>query len=169
MVEMFGSEFPMEAVKLIWNAPDGQTLAEIRRKLREIAAATRTVHDPFTGKDVQVSNRLTDRLRGKYAVGPVMENGEPEFGWRQHEVPPIQIEAAAHIEQLEERMRGADALIVLWETRATRAEARVEALEAVLREYEDDYCEGWCKDAPPQATFDCGGCRARAAIASKQD
>jgi hypothetical protein len=34
-----------------------------------------------------------------------------------------------HIEQLEERMRGADALIALWETRATRAEARVEQLE----------------------------------------
>jgi hypothetical protein len=101
---------------------------------------TRTVHDPFTGKDVQVSNRLTDRLRGKYACGPVMKNGEPEFGWRQHEVPPIQIEAAAHID----------------------------ALEAALREYECDYCEGWCKDAPPQAMFDCGGCRARAALAPKQ-
>jgi hypothetical protein len=68
---------------------------------------TCTVHDPFTGKDVQVSNRLTDRLRGKYAVGPVQPNGEPEFGWRQHEVPPIQIEAAAHIEALEAALREA--------------------------------------------------------------
>ena len=41
-----------------------------------------------------------------------------------------ELEAAAdRIEQLEERMRGAEALIALWETRATRAEARVEALE----------------------------------------
>jgi hypothetical protein len=62
---------------------------------------TRTVHDPFTGKDVQVSDRLTDRLRGRYARGPTMPNGEPEFGWATHEVPPIQIEAAAHIEALE--------------------------------------------------------------------
>ena len=45
------------------------------------------------------------------------------------------------------------------------ADARIEALEAALREYERDYCEGWCTDAPPQAMFDCGGCRARAALA----
>jgi len=44
-------------------------------------------------------------------------------------------ELEARIEQLEERMRGADALIVLWETRATRAEARIEQLEAALRDY----------------------------------
>lgn len=69
--------------------------------------STRTIHDPFLGKDVQVSNRLTDRLRGKYACGPLTENGEPEFGWRQHEVPPIQIEAAAHIEVLEASLRPA--------------------------------------------------------------
>jgi hypothetical protein len=43
------------------------------------------------------------------------------------------LDAADRIEQLEERMRGADALIVLWETRATRAEARVKQLEAALR------------------------------------
>lgn len=67
--------------------------------------STRIIRDPFTGKDVEISNRLTDRLRGKYACGPIMENGEPEFGWRQHEVPPIQIEAAAHIEQLEATLR----------------------------------------------------------------
>ena len=76
--------------------------------------STRTVHDPFTGKDVQVSNRLTDRLRGKYAVGPVMSNGEPEFGWRQHEVPPIQIEAAAHIEALEASLAEWKALAIQW-------------------------------------------------------
>jgi hypothetical protein len=34
------------------------------------------------------------------------------------------------IEQLEERMRGADALVVLWETRATRAEALVKQRDA---------------------------------------
>lgn len=61
---------------------------------------TRTVHDPFLGKDVEVSNNLVDRLRGKYAVGPMQPNGEPEFGWRQLETSPVQHEAAAEIEKL---------------------------------------------------------------------
>jgi hypothetical protein len=61
---------------------------------------TRTVHDPFLNKDVQVSARLTDRLRGKYAVGPIMPDGEPKFGWREYPVPPIQPEAAAEIDRL---------------------------------------------------------------------
>lgn len=62
---------------------------------------TRTVNDPFSGKDVQVSDRIIDRLRGKYACGPHLPNGNPEFGWRQFEAPPIQHEAAARIEALE--------------------------------------------------------------------
>lgn len=61
---------------------------------------THTVHDPFLGKDVQVSSRLVDRLRGRYASGPTMANGEPEFGWREFPVPPIQKEAGAEIERL---------------------------------------------------------------------
>lgn len=59
---------------------------------------TRTVHDPFHGKDVQISDKLTDRLRGKYACGPILANGEPEFGWQQMPRIPIQIEAAEIIE-----------------------------------------------------------------------
>lgn len=62
---------------------------------------TRKVHDPFLGKDVEVSNCLVDRLRGKYASGPHLPNGKPEFGWRQFEAPPIQHEAAAEIERLQ--------------------------------------------------------------------
>lgn len=61
---------------------------------------SRIIHDPFIGKDVEISNRLTDRLRGRYACGPTMANGEPEFGWREFETPPIQHEAAAEIERL---------------------------------------------------------------------
>jgi len=61
---------------------------------------TRTVRDPFLGKDVQISDRLVDRLRGKYASGPHLPNGNPEFGWRQFQAPPIQHEAAAEIERL---------------------------------------------------------------------
>lgn len=70
-----------------------------------------TTRDPFTGKVVQISMRLVDRLLGKYANGPTMENGEPEFGWYQFdEVPPIHKEAAERIERLtseNERLRGA--------------------------------------------------------------
>lgn len=62
---------------------------------------TRKVFDPFLNKEVEVSARLVNRLRGRYAVGPTLANGEPEFGWRQFEVPPIQEEAAGVIEALE--------------------------------------------------------------------
>lgn len=65
----------------------------------------RTVHDPFVGKDVQISNKLVDRLRGKYANGPNLADGRPEFGWRQFETPPIQHEAARRIEELEGVLR----------------------------------------------------------------
>jgi len=64
----------------------------------------REIHDPFLNKKVQISNKLTDRLRGKYASGPTMENGEPEFGWRHFTTPPIQHEAAAVIEELTKRL-----------------------------------------------------------------
>jgi hypothetical protein len=64
-----------------------------------------TVHDPFHGKDVQISDRLVDRLRGKYAIGPHLPNGNPEFGWRQFQAPPIQHDAAARIEELETACR----------------------------------------------------------------
>lgn len=61
---------------------------------------TRTVHDPFLDQTVEVSNRLVDRLRGRYANGPTLTNGEPEFGWREFQTPPIQHEAADEIERL---------------------------------------------------------------------
>lgn len=74
-------------------------------------AETRTVHDPFAGKDVRISNRLVDRLRGKYASGPHLPNGNPEFGWRQFESPPIQHEAAKRIEELEAALREARGML----------------------------------------------------------
>lgn len=58
------------------------------------------VKDPFTGNVEQVSNNLVDRLRGKYAVGPTLPNGEPEFGYRQMPAVLIQDEAAAEIVRL---------------------------------------------------------------------
>jgi hypothetical protein len=82
-------------------------------------ADTRTVFDPFELKTVEISNRLVDRLRGKYASGPHLPNGKPEFGWRQFEAPPIQHEAAAEIERLQasheamkEALRAAEQFIV---------------------------------------------------------
>jgi hypothetical protein len=67
--------------------------------------STRTVHDPFHGKDVQISDKLTDRLRGKYACGPMLPSGEPEFGWRQMPQIPIQVAAADRIDELEAALR----------------------------------------------------------------
>ena len=61
---------------------------------------TRTLHDPFIGQDVEISDKLVDRLRGRYANGPTMPNGEPEFGWQQYPTSSIMIEAAAEIERL---------------------------------------------------------------------
>lgn len=46
-------------------------------------------------------DNLVKRLRGQYAMGPHTPNGDPEFGWRQFESPPIQHEAADCIEALE--------------------------------------------------------------------
>lgn len=66
---------------------------------------TRSVHDPFLNKIVEVSNRLTDRLRGKYAIGPMLPNGEPEFGWNEYPSPPIQKEAADAIDILATALR----------------------------------------------------------------
>lgn len=39
LVSMFGTEMPWEAVALIWDAPEDQTLGQVRARLREIAAA----------------------------------------------------------------------------------------------------------------------------------
>lgn len=39
MIELFGSEMPIEAVSLLYDCPDDWTIADVRRKLREIAAA----------------------------------------------------------------------------------------------------------------------------------
>lgn len=61
---------------------------------------TREVFDPFDGKTVQIRNDLVRRLRGQYACGPTLASGEPEFGWRQFETPPIQHEAADEIDHL---------------------------------------------------------------------
>jgi hypothetical protein len=65
-----------------------------------IVAESYFLDDPFTGERVEIHSRLTDRLRGLYANGPMLPNGEPEFGWRQMPTVSIQIEAANEIERL---------------------------------------------------------------------
>lgn len=62
----------------------------------------------------------------------------------------------------------------LWEAgpgggcaRALSAEFRCAELLEALKHYADTYCEGWCKESC--GSFDdCGGCRARAAIAKAE-
>ena len=73
--------------------------------------STRTIHDPFLDKTVEISNRLTDRLRGRYANGPTMPNGEPEFGWNEFPTPPIQQEAADEIDRLQGLLAGRERVV----------------------------------------------------------
>jgi hypothetical protein len=94
---------------------------------------TRTVYDPFLGKEVEVSHNLVDRLRGKYACGPTMTNGEPEFGWRQHEAVPIQVEAAAEIELLRAERDAADQVALTARRYVAAMEARLNAAVDLLR------------------------------------
>lgn len=95
-----------------------------------------TVNDPFIGHDVQISARLVDRLRGKYACGPHLPNGNPEFGWRQFEAPPIQHEAAARIEELEAIIARDDkldrAIELLWAPTPEMLTAACEAIDKVF-------------------------------------
>lgn len=60
-----------------------------------------------------LADDLVHRLRGKYAMGPMID-GEPEFGWRDCSGPapegmrlpsPIMLEAAAAIERLSAQLR----------------------------------------------------------------
>lgn len=51
---------------------------------------------------------IVDRLRGQYAVGPHLPNGQPEFGIRQFQSTPINREAAEYIEMLRARLELAD-------------------------------------------------------------
>ena len=41
MIEMFGVAMPIEAVELLWDADEYDTIGEVRAKLREIAAQRR--------------------------------------------------------------------------------------------------------------------------------
>lgn len=49
---------------------------------------------------------IINRLRGRYPVGPILEDGEPEFGWRDFSAnsTPLEQEAADIIEDLLEKL-----------------------------------------------------------------
>ncbi|MET0706205.1 MAG: hypothetical protein ABWY82_05060 [Tardiphaga sp.] len=77
--------------------------------------------------------------------------------------PPYLVDPAVRVEALQSALE-------VYAIRFKEQADRIEALEAALRPYATDFCEGWCKDSPPQAMFDdCSGCRARAALAPEQD
>lgn len=110
------------------------------RRGREVKEVT-AVRDPSTGAGVEVSSKLTDRLRGKYAVGPTGADGEPEFGWRQFPTPPIQHEAADEID----RLRAAVPPPLQWR-RFDHEDAATwppePGLYCVMVEGDSEYCDG---------------------------
>lgn len=87
-----------------------------------------------------MNDKLTDRLRGRYSMGPHLPNGEPEFGWRQFQATPINLEAADEIERLERRLQ---------EARAAAFEEAAQALEATAEEWAEF---GETPKGGPQAT-----------------
>lgn len=44
---MFGESMPIEAIKLLWSAPDEKTIGEIRSELREIAKLKKSLVDAW--------------------------------------------------------------------------------------------------------------------------
>lgn len=113
-------------------------------------AETREIVDPFDGKTVSINNDLTvsinndlvRRLRGQYAVGPTLPNGEPEFGWRTFGEPSaINLEAATEIERLR---------ALLWKLRSTAALLAQNAEGCAVNHYGKDFqihgMPGWLAD-----------------------
>lgn len=87
---------------------------------------------------------LVDRLKCRYACGPIMANGEPEFGWREmggkpitHTLPtPLMLEASEEVRKL-------------------RA-----ALQGMLDWYEDENGAGFC-ECDKSVDLTCRACVAR--------
>lgn len=93
-------------------------------------AETRQIFDLYHNKTVSIRNDLVLRLRGRYANGPTLANGEPEFGWNEFPTPPIQHEAAHEIERL--RAAAARVCAFDWSSNDDDAVAAVDALCAAL-------------------------------------
>lgn len=98
------------------------------------------------GKGEAMSDDIVERLRGRYAMGPHLPNGEPEFGWRQFQATPINVEAADEITRLRAKLaeardvspvfRLADAEIEIERLRAEILKERDKALKEAIAELE---------------------------------
>ena len=81
LTEIFGIMLPMAAMELIFNTPDGLTIGEVRRKLREIAAKERN-KDPWQalveryadGRPLCNCRDAYYSTGGKYSLGGVEHN-----------------------------------------------------------------------------------------------
>lgn len=97
-----------------------------------------------------MSENITDRLRCRYALGPIMPNGEPEFGWRDFSGPaidgmtlptPLMLEAAEAIAARDaeiERLR--EALSELVACRDIKRRIAIEQA-TMIPETDDDFAE----------------------------
>ncbi len=75
--------------------------AEVERLTRIVGR----IEDAGEGADV------VQRLRGRYPVGPHLPNGDPEFGWRQFQATPINLEAALVIEELRTMLAASEEVV----------------------------------------------------------
>ncbi|MCK1445393.1 hypothetical protein IVB43_23700 [Bradyrhizobium sp. 48] len=101
---------------------------------------------------LQIARATADRLREENAI--LRDSNKSIF---------------AAVDESEDRLREVEGLRmgdVAMEFRRLREAVRSgvppQSARETLEHYATQYCEGWCKDAPPNANFeDCGGCRAR--------
>ncbi|MHB8727631.1 MAG: hypothetical protein ACYC9K_01180 [Sulfuricaulis sp.] len=84
----------------------------------------------MTSDDLKAAEDLTQRLKCKYAIGPMID-GEPEFGWRDMSGPmpagvmlptPLDLEAAALIRRLVAEIERLEKAIKERELNAAKAE-----------------------------------------------
>lgn len=91
---------------------------------------------------------IVDRLRGRYAMGPHLPNGKPEFGYRQFESTPLQHQAADYIEKLREALAETDCSalydrILFDSTEKDRTIAELEAKIVRIQEQAAKEAERW--------------------------
>ncbi len=72
------------------------------------------------------------------------------------------------LRKLVSQLRGYSAAPRYWEERWRDEKAENGRLKAVLKQYAETYCEGWCS-VNGGSFEDCGGCPARAALEGKND
>ena len=121
---------------------------------------------------------ISNRLRGQYPVGPLDENGKPEFGWRDMSgnyngpIPsPLMLEAAEIIDQLRQQLEAAQSHINCLEdaiTERDNALAEVQRMQSIIKKAQeqkptcfvdaDNLCDdgtvgGFCNVAPCETQY----------------